>query len=315
MKYILDIDTGIDDALALAYLISEVKKDILGITTVFGNTSLESATMNTVNILEMLDLRSIPVFKGSDCAIAEDHYIQKRGSKIFHGSNGVADISLGEIVRQDNTQSAAEFIINSARKYGDNLTVIATGPLTNISKALDIDSVAIEGIKELVIMGGALVVQGNVSRVAEANFFHDAHAAKKILDSNIPLLLVGLDVSLRTLLTRDDVSDWKFGTRNQQLFYHLVDYYISAHEFVNNEAAGCALHDPLAVAIALDNSRIYKVPLKLKVLLEEDQLGRIVMDCERMEFNKQRNCSVVLDLDVKYYESKISRQLTEVLSS
>lgn len=303
MNVILDLDTGIDDALALAYAIGAEQANLLGVTTVFGNVDTKQATANTENILHLLDRSDIPVIHGADHALLESSYTQKRGGLIFHGANGVADIQLERsITNKDARTDAADFLLEAAASFKEDLTIVATGPLTNIALAIQKDPATMALVKEIVIMGGAFTVPGNVSPFAEANISQDVRAANILFSSGLPVTVIGLDVTLRTLLTRDDVATWENSSPVGPVYKQLVDFYLDAHELISPTLKGCALHDPLAVAVAFDPEWITGGHFRVKVLEEGDQKGRLVSDLEALNQGAEKNVRIALDIDAPRFK-------------
>lgn len=295
MKLILDLDTGIDDALALAYVLGK-PVDLLGITTVFGNIDVSQAAKNTLGLLDLLKKSSVPVYQGAASALNEKQYQQKRGGKIFHGEDGLANLSIKPKSKKQSADAVA-FILESAKIYQEELVIVATGPLTNLAQALIKDSAAMKKVKEIVIMGGALTVPGNVSPYAEANIAQDPQACSELFSSGIPIKMIGLDVTLRTLLTRQDISGWQSSNPKKQAYYQLLDFYLKAHERISPQLGGCALHDPLAVAAALQPDLLSYLPLCLKV--DKEQPGRTIVDQKAMNQDLPRNISVAVDVDTQ----------------
>lgn len=156
MKILLDLDTGIDDALALTYAIGLPDVELLGVTTTFGNVTVETAVKNTINILGLLGKSDIPVFEGAPHAWKADSYEPDEILHRIHGRNGIANVDLGEAKRQKADGNAVDFIIETAEKYGGQLTLITTGPMTNLANAIKKNRKAIEKIGKIVSMGGAL---------------------------------------------------------------------------------------------------------------------------------------------------------------
>lgn len=298
MKYILDLDTGIDDTLAIAYGLGKSKKELYGITTVYGNVDVEHAYLNTQNVLNLFNSKDIPVFKGAAHSLETDFYKQKRGGKIFHGENGIGNLQLLSSKTQDNAILAKDFLIESANILKDQLVIVATGPLTNLAEAILENPKVMGQINGIVIMGGALTVPGNVSIFAEANISQDVKAANIVLKSKIPVTVVGLDVTLKTLLSRNDIKNWKEINEQSRFIYNLLDYYIGAHELIMPGTLGCALHDPLALGIAINTELSETFSFGLKVLDNDEQYGRLVMDQE----SNEKNCSVCLDVKVDQFK-------------
>ena len=301
MKLILDLDTGIDDAMALAYAIGHPEAEVLGVTSVFGNTETKQTTINASAILKLLGREDIPVYEGALGPIDSDEpYVQEAASATFHGKNGIADVELptGNNIQDE---SAVDFIIECAEKYGKDLKIVTTGPLTNLAEVYQKDPEVLWKVNQIVSMGGTLTVPGNVSAYAEANFNKDPRANNIMFSSGLPMTMVGLDVTLRTLLTENDIAPWKDGSEAAQKFFDIVTFYFQAYDSSYDELAGCALHDPLAVSVALNPDIVSGVHFNLKSLEDEEQYGRIVQDQAAANAGKEKNVRVALFVDGESY--------------
>ena len=169
-KIILDMDVGIDDTLAIAYLLAHRDVELIGITTVFGNVKTETSLKNSLAVLELFGREDVPVFLGNTCVLTSDTaFIPHEIAYRIHGQNGIGNLELPEPKRSAESMPAVDFILESAQKYGEDLILIPTGPLTNIAQAILRDEEAMKGIGNITFMGGALTVQGNVTPYAEAN--------------------------------------------------------------------------------------------------------------------------------------------------
>ncbi|WP_082097055.1 nucleoside hydrolase [Paenibacillus wulumuqiensis] len=274
MKFvILDVDTGIDDSLALAYAAHSPELELLGITTVFGNISVEEATRNTLVVLEQLD-QEIPVYPGEAKPLSRDY--TKPFARHIHGEDGIGNQYRQPAPRQPEQMEAAEFIVQQIQQNPGQVTVIAVGPLTNIARAIQQQPEIVGQIGRLVVMGGAVTVPGNVTPFAEANIYSDPDAAALVLGSGMPITLVGLDVTMRTLLTADHLEEWRRTNSELALFLaNMTDFYMEAYKGVVKSGRGCALHDPLAVGVAIDPSFVRTASYAVQVeCTDPDSLGK-----------------------------------------
>jgi purine nucleosidase len=276
-KMILDVDTGIDDALAIAYAVASPEIELLAITVSYGNTPIGNAFRNTCELLKLMKVQ-VPTYKGADKPLSRSADF----TGIFHGRDGLGG-TLGEVIHPDQTlANAVEFIIEQAHLYGKELTIVTTGPLTNLAHAITKDPSIVALIGSVVIMGGAVMTPGNVTKFAEANIIVDAEAASIVLESELPITLVGLDVTRKTLLTGEDMQRWRDkGTEISTLFANFTEYYLNVYKEYHPYLQGCALHDPLAVAVAKDPTLVRTVPMFIKVDLDKDAEGRTVEDLHR----------------------------------
>lgn len=273
-KLLLSVDTGIDDALAIACLLAQNVFEPIGITTSYGMATREKTYRNTRYILDLLG-RTLPVFMGS----GKPFYKTRTYNGNFHGLDGAANL-LGEVREADlnglPSVDSAEFLIQSARKYAGELTLVTTGPLTDLAVALERAPDLPGNLKKVVVMGGAVRCRGNSSPWAEANIKADPHASKMVLSSSLPIVLVGLDVTRQVLLKQEHIDRWRaLGTPKAEFFSRLLEFYLSEYRRFYPELGGCALHDPLAVAVAVNPSLVETEPVCLEVVTEGEREGQL----------------------------------------
>ncbi|MEM0911962.1 MAG: nucleoside hydrolase, partial [Pseudomonadota bacterium] len=190
-KVILDTDPGIDDAMAIYFAIQSPQIELLGLTTVFGNIDVELATLNALRLLEHANV-DLPVCKGA----AMPHVgPESTYARFVHGDDGLGNIQMPPPKTSADNRTAAEFIIEMAHKYPNEITLVPIGPLSNIALALKLEPKLPELIKSVNIMGGAAMVPGNVTPVAEANIWNDAYAADIVFSAGWDVKMFGLDVT------------------------------------------------------------------------------------------------------------------------
>ena len=301
-KMILDLDTGVDDALAIAYALADPEVDLIGIVSSYGNNLLDVCAENSLKLLELLGHTDIPVFKGLPHSCTTDHFDVMQVSKDIHGDNGIGDVELPTPSRALEEQSGVDFYIEAAHKYGKYLMIIPTGPMTNLAAALKKDPEIADLIGNVTFMGGALTVEGNVTPVAEANINQDPKAADEVMKSNLPLTMVGLDVTLRTLLTKNETKQWReLGTASGKAFADITDFYIDAYYNLDIDKRGCALHDPLAVGVGVDPSFVSTISLFMKVVYQEGPYyGRTIGDNAKLN-DPNPNVKVAVNVDKERY--------------
>jgi len=226
-KLILDLDTGIDDALAIAYALGSPEAELIGITATYGNVLMERSVRNSLAVLDILGASSVPVHPGLPHSSTTEDFSVQEISAFIHGRNGVGEVDIAPSPRSAEATGAVDFIIEASHRYGDELVYVPTGPLTNLAAALEKDPGLAERLK-VVLMGGALSVSGNVSPWAEANISQDPDAADAVLRSGIDATMIGLDVTLQTLLTREQTRRWReLGTPEGAFLADMTDYYIN----------------------------------------------------------------------------------------
>jgi len=189
-KIWVDTDPGVDDTLAIAMLFEAQGIDIIGMSTIFGNVTVDLTTKNAKLLLEAQGRTDIPVSRGAYYPL----YIPLDTSPFVHGDNGLGNMPLSEPTMSESSLSAPQAIIDVIKLNPHEITLMPIGPLTNIAMAYLMDPGIVDLVKEVVIMGGAVHVPGNITPVAEANFFHDPHAAQVVIKAGWPITLAGLDV-------------------------------------------------------------------------------------------------------------------------
>lgn len=250
---ILDVDTGIDDAWALVYAALSPTLNLMGVTTVFGNADLNTTTRNTLAVLDLLQ-RDIPVFRGADRPLLRPW---EGPVPEYHGHNGLGDAPVPDPKRRAETLDAAHYIRTAVREHPGELTLVMVARLTNLARALLYDPSLAPLIDRVVLMGGAAFCPGNVTAVAEANIWGDPEAADLIFQSNIPITMVGLDVTMQAAFTKDQLGRLDPSRPYASLLGQATAFYMAAYESGNPAIQGwCPLHDPLAVAVAEDPSLV-----------------------------------------------------------
>lgn len=311
-KMILDLDTGVDDALAIAYALADLEVDLIGIVSSYGNNLLDVCAENSLKLLELLGHTDIPVFKGLPHSSTSDHFDVMQVSKDIHGDNGIGDVELPAPQRAVEAESGVDFYIDAAHKYGKDLIIIPTGPMTNLAAALKKDPEIADLIGNVTFMGGALTVDGNVTPAAEANINQDAKAADEVFKSNLPLTMVGLDVTLRTLLTKKETQQWRdLGTAAGKAYADITDFYIDAYYNLDIDKNGCALHDPLAVGVGIDPSFVKTISLFMRCEYDPDSpfYGRTVGDNAKLN-DPNPNVKVAVNVDKERYLKAFMDHLT-----
>lgn len=252
-----DCDTGIDDALALAYLMASPEIELVGIGTVSGNIDAAQAAVNTLDLLAMGGKKTVPVAIGAMAPLVGPF---SGGVPHIHGRNGVGDIELPHTDKVPETESAADMLLRLADEYEGELEVLAVGPLTNLALALQSDPSLARKVRVVTVMGGAALVPGNLSPVGEANIWNDPEAANQTMAAPWPVVLVPLDVTLENVFDEDDRS--ALANAAQPLNHVLAEMLELYYGFYTSEFGYrcCALHDPLAAAIAVGQVKPTRAP-------------------------------------------------------
>ncbi|MEC0228102.1 MULTISPECIES: nucleoside hydrolase [Paenibacillus] len=252
VRMILDVDTGIDDSMAILLALKTKHVKVEGITTVFGNTDVVQATRNTLQVIELSGVPyEVPVAMGAARPLYRDW---KGPVTHIHGDNGIGNCELPLPKGKAISESASDFIVRMVNENPHELTFVFVGRMTNLALALAKDPSIASKVKRLVIMGGAVKVPGNVTPAAEANIYGDPEAAHRVFESGIPITLVGLDVTMKTIIGEEQrlhlmESPAPGNERAAAYIGEAFQFYFGAYD-KQNGFYGAPLHDPLAVAVA-----------------------------------------------------------------
>lgn len=203
-KLLIDTDPGNDDAIALYVALADPSVDVVGVTTVMGNTTLDNATRNALALLEHVDRTDVPVIPGAARPFSDELVTAEE----VHGPGGLPEHvreALPEPTQEPVDGNAVEFIVEQAREHRDDLTIAALGPQTNLALALAVEPRIAEWVDDIYLMGGALTVTGNVTPMASFNFYVDAAAASRVVQEATPKL-VGLDVTERVYVSTAEIE-------------------------------------------------------------------------------------------------------------
>jgi len=271
-KVMIDCDVGVDDAFALILAFHSPELDVKSVTGVNGNVPLEQVFKNIQKVLSLIQPQHKPLIaKGADQPL--------KGETIYahsvHGKDGLggAKIDLTEGMKwwQSFPGRADELITKMARQYPDEMTLSATGPLTNLALAIRKDSEGMRKLKEIVIMGGAVRTKGNITSYTEFNIFSDPLAAKIVLESGLPITLVPLDVTQQVSLTPQWMEERVKPINNSfsKFVIKATGYNSTTQQFRNKELIH--LHDPLAVGVVIDPTLVKKEKLSIDVDTQEGE--------------------------------------------
>lgn len=309
-KLILDLDTGVDDALAIAYALGSPEFDLIAITGTYGNVLMEQGVRNSLAITDLLGHPEVKVYKGLSHASTKDSFEVLDISAFIHGQNGIGDVDIPDSTREPETESAVDFIIDAAKTYKEQLVYVPTGPLTNIAAALEKAPEIKDLIGKIVLMGGALTVPGNVNAWTEANISQDPDAANALFRSGAKSTMIGLDVTLQTLLTYKETQQWRdLGTTAGKFLADMTDYYIKAYETTAPHLGGCGLHDPLAVGVAADPTLVTMLDINMQVDVEGPTRGRTIGDITRLN-DPQKSSQVAVGVDVPRFLHEFMTRIT-----
>lgn len=269
-KLIIDCDPGQDDAINLFLALPPEKTpsyEILGITAVAGNVGLEKTERNARLLCELMGRTDIPVYAGCDAPMK----YKLATAEEVHGREGLEGVDIYDPAMPLQSQNAVDFIIETLLAADDeSITLVVTGPLTNIAVALQREPSVTKKVKEIVIMGGALREGGNITPSAEFNIYVDPHAAEVVFESGCPLVIFGLDVTHQVLSSLQVLERIKsVGNPVALAAYNLLTHYgrFDAEKYGSD---GAPLHDPCTMAYVLKPELFQTKHCNIRVETESD---------------------------------------------
>jgi purine nucleosidase len=296
MQVVLDCDPGVDDAMAILYGLAAPEIEIVAIGTVWGNVSVETTTANALRLVEIGGRPETPVAMGARKSLIGP---PPGFAGHIHGEDGAGNTFLPEAAGRATGETAAAQIVRLGRERPGELSLVAVGPLTNLALALGLDP-GIAGLyREVVVMGGAFLVPGNIYPFGEANIANDPEAAQVVLDAGWPLTMVGLDVTEKSRVTEGMLEGLRDSGSAAGIHLHRISgVYLSAYE-ARYGMRETPMHDALALGIAADRSlvrRARRVQVDVE-LTGTHTRGMTVADLRAWADPEVGNANVVLEAD------------------
>lgn len=292
-KFFIDTDTATDDAVALLMALQRDDIEILGISTVAGNCTIDQATQNALYTRDLVG-STVPVHVG--CAgplmrtLETAHHV--------HGQDGMGDIGLPLFGRVPASTRGVQAMIDVIMANPGEVELVTLGPLTNLAIALRLEPGIIDAVKRVVTMGGTAVLPGNITPLAEFNFWADPEAAHIVANSGLHFEMAGWDISTAHAVIHDDLAEGIRGIGPLGSF--AVEIQAVLREFCRNETLldGFDLPDPLAMAIAIDPGMVTKEARHFVDVIPGDSpaRGQTIVD-DRGKHGKDPNCRVIYEVD------------------
>jgi inosine-uridine nucleoside N-ribohydrolase len=245
---ILDCDPGHDDAIALLLALGSPEIELLGVTTVSGNQTLDKTTANAIRVLDHVNRQDVSVAAGADRPLVR----QRHTAAEVHGESGLDGPALPPPSRQPEPTHAIDWIAATLHNSAEPVTLVPTGPLTNIALLFARYPGVERSIERIVLMGGA-IGEGNTTPAAEFNIWVDPEAAHRVFESGIDLTMVGLDVTHQALMTPVHTDRLKAAGRAGTLVADLFEFYARYHH-EHYGWKGAPVHDAVAMAHVIDPS-------------------------------------------------------------
>ena len=307
---IIDTDPGQDDAVAILFALgAKDQLDVLGITTVSGNVPLGLTTRNARIIVDWSGRTDVGVYSG--CARPLLRPVNTAES--VHGKEGLEGVPLHEPETPLHEKHAVDFLVSTLSQAPDHaIAICCIGPLTNLACALTQAPEIVRGIKELVIMGGAYFVRGNITPTAEFNIYVDPHAAAIVFASGIPIVVFPLDVTHKVLATNARIEALgNTGNNAGRLISQILTSYERRTTAKSDSSKG-PLHDPCTIAYLLDPSlfsgRLVNVQIETNSNLT---LGETVVDWQGKTQNPP-NALWITDADSDRFFALLTKSVSRL---
>jgi pyrimidine-specific ribonucleoside hydrolase len=299
---LIDCDPGHDDAIALLLALASPEVQLLGVSTVAGNQTLEKTTANAIRVLEFAGRPDIEVAAGADRPLVRDPHVAAN----VHGETGLDGPDLPPPQKDPVRAHAVEFLADKIRGSNEPVTLVPIGPLTNVALLLALHPDARPD--RIVLMGGA-IAEGNVTPAAEFNIWADPEAAARVFKSGIDVTMVGLDVTHRALFTEAHVG--RLAGRVGQMVAALLRFYNTFHRNVYN-FDGSPIHDALAVASVLNPQLLGTLERNVEIDIESELCrGRTVVDLWRRT-EREPNAHVAVEVDAHAFLELLVERLNSL---
>jgi inosine-uridine nucleoside N-ribohydrolase len=305
-KVLLDVDPGCDDAIMIAMALAAPSVEVIGLTTVAGNSTVDNTTRNALEILALAGRPDISVARGCERPIVGE----LTTAEWVHGEDGLRG-ELPSAQTEPVDQTAPEFIAQATWDHGEDLTIVAVGPLTNIAIALMLDPTIPERINALYVMGGAADTTGNVTPVAEANFYNDPYAAHRVVNDASPFI-IGLDVTMQATVRPAYVDDL-----GASVVGDILAEWFAYPSKVTQETAkgqGPSIHDAAVIAQLTDDVLTFESCTAQVDTSGGPSHGSLIAD-RRGWITDEPNSSVAVNIDTEAFQSAMEENLDRFIAS
>jgi len=299
---LIDCDPGHDDAIALLLALASPEVELLGVTTVAGNQTLPKTTANAIRVLEFAGRGDVPVAAGADRPLVREPFV----ASYVHGETGLDGPDLPPPQSAPVSTHAASFLAEKIRGSERPVTLVPTGPLTNIALMLALHPDARP--ERIVLMGGA-IAEGNVTPAAEFNIWCDPEAAARVFGSGIDVTMIGLDVTHKALFTPAHIG--RLEGRAGELVTELLGFYDRFHREVYN-FDGSPIHDAVALAHVLDPNLVQTLERNVEIEIESELCrGRTVVDLWRRT-EREANAHVGVEINADGFLDLLIQRLNSL---
>jgi inosine-uridine nucleoside N-ribohydrolase len=290
---LIDCDPGHDDAIALLLALASPEVQMLGVTTVSGNQTLDKTTANAIRVLEFVGRGDVPVAAGADRPLVRERFVAAH----VHGDSGLDGPALPPPEKAPEPDHAVDFLAARILGSSEPVTLVPVGPLTNVGLLLARYPEVSRNLGEVVVMGGA-IAEGNVTPAAEFNVWADPEAAWRVFRSGLDLTMVGLDVTHKALLGPAHGERLRDAGRAGTLVAELLDFFNVYHRKTYG-FDGSPIHDAVAVAQVVRPGIVETLERNVEIETESELCrGRTVVDLWRRT-GREPNARVGVGIDAE----------------
>src|SRR6476659_3863193 len=274
LRVVLDTDPGIDDSLAILLALASPEIDLAAVGVTGGNCPLADGVRNALNVLAVAGRSDMPVCAGVALPFIRPPFTAPE----THGDSGLGYARLPASPVGPANEHAVDLIIREIMARPGKVTLVAVAPLTNVALAIRKEPRIVQAVRDVIIMGGALRVDGNTTSLAEFNFFVDAHAAHIVLHSGMPITLLPWDITRDVLLMQEDVDRLlKIDSPISRFVADTTRFYMEFHMACFGYA-GCSINDPAALALAFMPDLARTEPMYIDIELSSElTIGKTVI--------------------------------------
>jgi inosine-uridine nucleoside N-ribohydrolase len=303
---ILDCDPGHDDAIAILLALASPEVELVGITTVSGNQTVDKTTANALKILELAGRTDVPVYAGADRPILRERDVAAH----VHGESGLDGPDLPAPTEAAREEHAVDYLAAELRKRDGKLTLVATGPLTNAGLLFATHPDARP--ERIVLMGGA-IGEGNRTPAAEFNIWADPEAAERVFSEARDTTMVGLDVTHRALIKDEHTERMRGAGKVGKVVAELMDFYSRFHRQRYPDLDGSPMHDPVCIAHLVDPSLMEVRDALIEVdCTTGPSWGRTNVDWRGREHFGPPNAKVGIDVDGPRFAELVIERITSL---
>jgi inosine-uridine nucleoside N-ribohydrolase len=302
---VLDCDPGHDDAVAILLALASPELELVGVTTVAGNQTLEKTTANALRILELADRADVPVHAGAAAPLVRE----RRVAAHVHGESGLDGPDLPPPATAPRPEHAVEFLASLFRAR-EKPVLVATGPLTNVALLL---ATHVDARPERVVLMGGAIGEGNRTPAAEFNVWADPEAAQRLFAEWLDTTMVGLDVTHKALIRDADTERMRAAGRTGRVVAELVDFYARFHRRRYPDLDGSPMHDPVCIAHLIDPQLLEVRDAFVEVdCTTASSGGRTNVDVRGREHFPEPNAKAAVDIDGRRFAELVVTRISSL---